>query len=222
MFDKSDQKIIIGETALGNLVIIQPHSIIETPHFIYRISDDESINLKLMLAEVIQPGCNMKLRERYDLQNFLTLSVWQQMICTWNEHNHVQVPVMQHIPYYVNLRELRTVHYPGSQPPNDCQVYIVQNDEDPRPHFHYLLPDETELAISLYGAFYLLPSRRILNRKERLELYQYLSAPTSTDGNVPYDQLIELWNNQNCLPSTQRGALPIDDILCMPDYRKLR
>ena len=217
----SNESILIGKTRKkGKITVCDQCQLYLTPHFNYSWGKYQEKALFFDEARLVDDLGNLTLNRRQDLQSFLTAQNWQKKIDTWNAHNQEQISPDTHVPFYINLLQYRDIACAATQPEREQLgglVYIVVDDEEARPHFHFRKNDsEGEWAISLTEPKYLKPMPRKLQQGEIDALIAHLQTRSRITSRTRYQSLISLWNDQNCELSTRYQKLNEDRV--MPNY----
>lgn len=210
------------------------------PHFMYENDKKrKSEAISILEARLIDSEGNLELSEREDLEIFLSsinekynMSNWEVIKKVWNENNKTQIPKYTHKPYYRNLIEyVDSAHfsdYDRDERLEGARVYCGTEVEI-EPHFHYVLPDGSDIGVSFLEAEYLYPLERKLTEREIENLITFLkgSHPDNRWNCTNWELGIITWNRQNCreLVCGWERIYPkhkkLDENLQMPDYRLL-
>ncbi len=214
------ERIPIAKTELNGQIYICNHCrCVREPHFCYRTLSGNKIYLHIEDNEACDSPEDFEITDRYDLQNTLSKpGIWKETIRQWNQHNSIQVSENRHIPFYVDTPVHGEKRHWFTDPVilKDAKVCVVIDDEDPRPHFHYMHGNGSEARILFEEPTYLEPSAH-LNPSEAKDLMLYLQQrmiPKYDFGNNYYGELIAFWEADS---SHER----VDKETVMPDYRLL-
>ena len=205
----------IGQTKRKGKVYVTQSQWTDIPHFTFVTADEKRIDLQIERAVTLEPLENIDLKDREDLQDFLTIHVWREIIQKWNQFHGRQVSPELHVPDYINLYSPRdTACLPIKSPDPILQgvkLIIGMDDLYALPHFHYVRPDLSECVISLKDTK--IMSRERLSDQEKSALYEYLHAPCRNQWSdtTNHQYLLHLWNLSN--PSNA-----MDENTKMPNY----
>lgn len=206
------------------------------PHFIYE-DEKKSETISILEARLIDSMGNLELQEREELEIFLSsinkkynMTNWEVIKKTWNENNELKIQKHSHKPYYRNLIEdVESCHfsnYDRDERLEGAKVYCGAEVEL-EPHFHYVLPDGVDIAISFLEPEYLYPLERKLTEREIENLITFLKG-NYLDNRwecTNWKLGIIAWNRENChqfkyeweriYPKHKK----LDENLKMPNYR---
>lgn len=212
----------------------------EVPHFMYENDNKRELEtVSILEARLIDSLGNLELEEREDLEIFLSstndkynMTNWEVIKKVWNENNKTQIPKYSHKPYYRNLIEyVDSCHFSDYDRDErlECARVYCEAEIELEPHFHYVLPDGSDIAISFLEAEYLYPLKRKLTEREIENLITFLKGSHSNNRwNCTNWKLgIITWNRQNYRKSKGEwesiypNHKKLDENLQMPDYRLL-
>lgn len=219
--------ILIGITKLNAKIWVCDHcAAYRTPHFIYQYKQNQSITLLIERAEVLDSRDNLELKYRRDLEEFLDAKAWAKLLGVWNEHNEMKVPGNLHRPFYMNLVQIQDIASVVTKKDrkflNGAIIYIVVDDEEKHPHFHYRFPNGNHVAISLIYPGYVAVTGRHLSENEIDKMYCFLQQENTLIGMTKYEELLLLWNEQNCTYEAASPYVSVDEKNEMPDYSRLK
>lgn len=208
----------IGRTKRKGHVYVTQSQWTDIPHFTFITAGKKSIDLQIERAVTLEPLENIDLKERADLQDFLTVNVWRRLIQKWNQFHDRQVFPDLHVPDYINLYSPReTACLPLKSPDPILQgvkLIIGVDDLYALPHFHYVLPNLSECIVSLQEGK--IMSREGLSPQEKNALWEYLQSPCRNQwtDTTNYQYLLHLWNlnNQNN-QTNENTAMPNDTMM---------
>lgn len=208
-----------------------------TPHFMYEDDNKKkSESISILEARLIDSWGTLELSEREDLEIFLSsinkkynITNWEVIKKVWNENNELQIPKHYHKPYYRNIIEyVDYAHfsdYDRDERLEGARVYCGTEVEI-EPHFHYVLPDGIDIAISFLEAEYLYPLKRKLTEREIENLITFLKGDNCCNC-TNWELGIITWNRQNYhnFKAKWERIYPkqkeLNTNLQMPDYRLL-
>ena len=214
------EQILIAGSDLGGEIFVCDHCrCVKEPHFCFRMPSGDRMYLHMEDNGACDDPGDFEMRDRRDLQNTLRHpGVWREIIRQWNRHNPVKVSANRHIPFYVDT----PVHgekghwYTDPLILKGARVCVILDDEDPRPHFHYMRGDGCEARILFEEPEYLEPSAH-LNLSEKEDLARFLQKrriPKYDFGDNIYGELIAIWEADSGHERVNKGS-------SMPDYRLL-
>ncbi len=210
------ERVFIAKTALGGAIYVCDHCrCIREPHFCYRMASGNKMYLHIGNNGTCDNPGEFEMKNRWDLQNTLSNpDVWQEIIRQWNRHNSIQVSPNQHIPLYVDtpVHSEKRDWFTDPVILKDARVCIILDDEDSRPHFHYMHGDGREAKILFTEPTYLEPSA-YLNSSEKEDLVQFLQQrriPKYCFSNNIYEELIAFWEADSNHERVAEGVVMSD------------
>lgn len=205
----------IGQTKRKGKVYVTQSQWTDIPHFTFVTADEKRIDLQIERTVTLEPLENIDLKDRKDLQDFLTIHVWREIIQKWNQYHGRQVPPELHVPDYINLYSPRdTACLPIISPDPILQgskLVIGVDDICAYPHFHYVRPDHSECLISLLDDKFMSQNELSVQEKNALQEYLQMSCRNRWADTTNYQFLLHLWNLNN-----QNNA--VNEDLPMPNY----
>ena len=214
------EQILIAGTDMGGEIYVCDHCrCVKDPHFCYRMPSGDRMYLRIEDNRACDDPGDFEMKDRHDLQDALSHpGVWREIVRQWNQHNLMKVSVNRHIPFYVDtpVHDEKSFWFTDPVILKDARVCVVVDDEDPRPHFHYMRGDGHEARILFEEPAYLEPSVHLhLSEKEDLVRFLQKRLVLKYDfGNNVYGELIAFWEADS---SHER----VDKDTVMPDYRLL-